>query len=152
MQMETLRPITAMKPAPQKANTCAWPRSKILVVDDDFASLMIIKRMLNGSYEIKTAGTGHDATKLLTTERFNLILMDIYLPGKSGIELTCEIRADKNNLNTNTPVLAMSATYKESIEKLCPQYGVFEEYLLKPIDDGILHAKIAQYVLPAHFE
>ena len=69
--------------------------AKILVVDDEPDLREILKVMLEGAgHEVTVAGDGHAATRLLGTERVDLILTDIFMPGKDGLETIMEIRRD----------------------------------------------------------
>ncbi|MBI1963385.1 MAG: response regulator [Candidatus Rokubacteria bacterium] len=69
--------------------------AKILVVDDEPDICEILKEMLEGDgHAVTVAGDGHAATRLLDTERVDLILTDIFMPGKDGLETIMEIRRD----------------------------------------------------------
>ena len=69
--------------------------AKILVVDDEPDIREILKVMLEGDgHAVTVAGDGHAATRLLDTERVDLILTDIFMPGKDGLETIMEIRRD----------------------------------------------------------
>ena len=68
----------------------------ILVVDDDDGIRDLVKQYLNqNNYLVTTANSAEDAQKKIGIIKFDLIVLDIMMPGKSGLEFT------KNNKNKN---------------------------------------------------
>jgi len=66
---------------------------KILVVDDDELVLIALEALLAPSgYEITTASNGDEALKKLTQKKFDLMILDILMPGMNGFELCEKIR------------------------------------------------------------
>lgn len=82
----------------------AGPGKKILVVDDDELTREFFKRLLQ-EYTITTAATGEESVYMVGRERFDLVLLDIKMPGMDGIETLRQIRALKPGL----PVIMISA-------------------------------------------
>lgn len=81
-------------------------RAKILVVDDNEDTRYLLDRMLrDAGYEVKTAIDGETALELVEKESFDLIIADVMLPGKSGVQITWEMREK----GIQTPVVAMTA-------------------------------------------
>lgn len=104
---------------------------KILVVDDDFISLEVLKAMLS-HYDatIFTAQSGREAIDTALAERPNLILLDHELPDMNGIEAYCEIAAE---LGKNTPAAAMITGHDYSqMRAACVEAGI-EHHLQKPV-------------------
>ena len=70
----------------------------ILVVDDDDRIRDLVKQYLNeNNFLVTTANNAEDANKKIEVVKFDLIVLDIMMPGKSGLEFTQE---NKNTLNT----------------------------------------------------
>jgi len=102
--------------------------ASILIVDDD---RLILTGLANGlderGYVVHKAATGEEAVALADTARPDLILMDIRLPGISGIEAARLIR-DK----VNVPVIFLSAIDDEEVVRVAIALGSIN-YLVKPI-------------------
>jgi diguanylate cyclase (GGDEF)-like protein len=67
-------------------------RPKVLVVDDEPANVELLVRMLRRRYDVRTAGSGPEALKILETERFAAILSDQRMPEMSGTQFLAEAR------------------------------------------------------------
>jgi len=81
---------------------------KILHVEDDWASIIYVRKCLSGISDLKQVKTGDEALKLVQNEQFDLILMDINIRGKlNGLEVTEKIRNFTNY--ENTPIIAVTA-------------------------------------------
>ena len=78
---------------------------KILIVDDEVQIRESLKIFLErNGYTISVAADGAEALNIISSETFNLVVMDIIMPEKDGVELLVEIRKDYKNL----PVIAMT--------------------------------------------
>ena len=79
--------------------------ARVLVIDDneDFRSLLCIALEAEG-FEVDTAADGHDAAERLESRPANLVLTDIFMPGKEGIETISELR----KRFPGVPIIAMS--------------------------------------------
>ena len=99
----------------------------ILIVDDDKSIRYSLKRMMEGKYSILTAQNGEEALKRVKESFPDLILMDIKMPGRSGIDVLREIKL----IDPKSPVIIMTAygTTETAIEAM--KYGAFD-YILKP--------------------
>ena len=114
-------------------------RKHILVVDDDFRMLKLIKRYLDDSYDIATAINGKVALKFLESKMTNLILLDYEMPGENGPEVLEKLRA--NPVTNQIPVIFLTGINDrkkiQQVLALKPQ-----GYLLKPID----HDKLVEAI------
>jgi two-component system response regulator MtrA len=100
---------------------------KILVVDDDEAILAVVGAILSAKgFEVLTNSTGLDIPALAKQYSPDVILLDIRLPGKSGIEVCREIKA-----LADVPVILFSAHSDE--EKALRDSGA-EAFIQKPFD------------------
>ena len=101
--------------------------SRILIVDDNLEIREIIHILLEGEgYEIKEAGDGQQALELTEKLDFDLIILDIMMPGLNGYQTCVEIRK-----NSNAPILFLSARTKDSDKTLGFSSGG-DDYLAKP--------------------
>ena len=99
----------------------------ILIVDDDKSIRYSLKRMMEGKYSILTAQNGEEALERVKESSPDLILMDIKMPGRSGIDVLREIKL----IDPKSLVIIMTAygTTETAIEAM--KYGAFD-YILKP--------------------
>ena len=99
----------------------------ILIVDDDKSIRYSLKRMLEGPYTILTAQNGEEALEQVREHSPDLVIMDIKMPGKTGIEVLREIK----RIDAKSPVILMTAygTTETAIEAM--KYGAFD-YIVKP--------------------
>ncbi len=99
----------------------------ILVVDDDKSIRYSLKRMLEGNFSILTAQNGEEALNRIKENPPDLIIMDIKMPGRNGIDVLKEIKS----IDPKSLVIMMTAygTTETAIEAM--KYGAFD-YILKP--------------------
>lgn len=98
---------------------------RILVVDDEPQIRRIMRAVLvTKGYEVAEAESGENALKLVSSERYDLMLLDINMPGISGIEVCREVRR-----SSDIPIVIMSAG--EEIKAQALNAGA-NDYLKKP--------------------
>ena len=113
-------------------------KAHILVVDDDEGIRSLVKKYLNeNNFLITTAKDAEDAFEKITIIKFDLIILDIMMPGKSGLDF---IKQNKKDLN-DTPVILLTARGEpnERIEGL--EIGA-DDYLPKPFEPKELILRI----------
>lgn len=113
-------------------------KKRVLVVDDEQLILKIISDILTKEgYEVVVANNCEKATEYLRTSRIDVVLSDIKMPVKSGIDLLEEIKKKDPNI----PVILMTgfASLETAVEAV--QNGAFD-YLIKPLDYGKLRSVI----------
>ena len=99
----------------------------ILVVDDDDGIRELVKKYLSeNNFLITTANSAEDAKEKISIIKFDLIVLDIMMPGKSGLEFTSE---NKDNINTPIILLTAKGESNERVEGL--EVGA-DDYLPKP--------------------
>jgi len=109
----------------------------ILVVDDDEGIRSLVKKYLNeNKYLITTSESAEDALKKVKIIKFDLIVLDIMMPGKSGLEF---IQENKNNLETPVILLTAKGQADERVEGL--EIGA-DDYLPKPFEPKELLLRI----------
>ena len=113
----------------------------ILVVDDDDGIRSLVKKYLNeNDYLVTTANSAEDANEKINIIKFDLIILDIMMPGKSGLEFIQE-----NQMKLKTPVILLTAKGQanERIEGL--EVGA-DDYLPKPFEPKELILRIQNII------
>ena len=109
----------------------------ILVVDDDDGIRSLVKKFLNeNNYLVTTADSAEDASDKIKIIKFDLIVLDIMMPGKNGLEF---VEENKKNLDTPIILLTAKGEVKERIEGL--EVGA-DDYLPKPFEPKELILRI----------
>ncbi|WP_299582825.1 PAS domain-containing hybrid sensor histidine kinase/response regulator [uncultured Sunxiuqinia sp.] len=115
---------------------------KILFADDDEYNLLLAETVLsNWKADYELARNGKEAASLLHASAYDIVLLDIHMPHKNGLEVVSEIRNDARNPNFDTKVLAVTANVLKSDINLYMDHG-FDGYVLKPFKETELYNKI----------
>ena len=112
-------------------------KAHILVVDDDDRIRELVKQYLNDNdYLVTTSNDAEDAKKKVDIIKFDLIVLDIMMPGQSGLEFT-----DENKKKIDTPIILLTAKGEatDRIEGL--EIGA-DDYLAKPFEPKELILRI----------
>ncbi|KAB2836327.1 response regulator [bacterium] len=118
-------------------------KRKVLVVDDDPQIRKILERMLIGpSYDVRTAVDGLTALSQVKEDPPDLVILDIMMPGMSGIEVCRQIR--ETNPEHPIQVLMLSAKDSQADRRRALEYGA-NDYVTKPFHIASLVRKI-QYM------
>jgi CheY-like chemotaxis protein len=120
------------------------PARRILVVDDLPANRDLVGAILAPfGHEVSEAGGGAEAVEICHHTVFDLILMDLQMPGMDGFAAARAIRSIAEP-NHRTPILALSANVLPEHLKACRAAGM-DGHIGKPIDLGELLAKVAEW-------
>ena len=111
---------------------------RILLVEDD---KMIAEAVSNGlktaRYAVDWVNNGNTAEQALNSQQYDLVLLDLGLPGQNGLQVLKHLRQDKNN----TPVLIVTA--RDDLDsRLAGLDGGADDYIIKPFDLSELLARI----------
>jgi heavy metal response regulator len=111
---------------------------RILVVDDDRRLCAVIKRgLLEEAYAVDLAYDGEEGAYLAEVNPYDLVILDIMLPNKDGIQVCHELRAKK----VNTPILMLTA--KDTVEDRVKGLDTgADDYLVKPFAFSELLARV----------
>ena len=113
----------------------------ILIVDDDDGIRSLVKKYLNeNNYLITTSDSAEDASKKIEIIKFDLIILDIMMPGKSGLEF---IKDNEKKLETPIILLTAKGGADERIEGL--EIGA-DDYLPKPFEPKELILRIKNII------
>jgi two-component system, OmpR family, alkaline phosphatase synthesis response regulator PhoP len=113
---------------------------KILIADDEQDILEFVSYNLqNEGYEVLTASNGSDAVDIAKKNTPHLIILDVMMPKKSGIE-ACEILRSQEQFD-NTIIIFLTALHDETIHVKGLEVGA-DDYISKPISPKILVSKV----------
>ncbi|MDD2882336.1 MAG: response regulator [Rhodoferax sp.] len=115
-------------------------QSLLLLVDDLAANLHVLVAGLKNNFRLKTATGGAQALELLARlqELPQLVVLDVKMPGMSGIEMLGHLRADPRT--ADIPVILLSADTSEQNELAGLNLGA-DDYLVKPVSPHVLAAR-----------
>jgi len=116
---------------------------KILCVDDEPINLMIIEvNLMAEGYEVFKAENGTEALRMVKEIKPQLVLLDIMMPGISGIDTLREIK----KIDPDVPVIMVSGVTDEETAKSAIELGAYD-YVTKPIDFSYLNTTILMKLL-----
>jgi len=129
------------------------PPLRILLAEDNAVNQKLVVRLLERrGHEVVVAGNGHEALAALDKEPFDLVLMDVQMPGMDGFEATAEIRAREACQpacrNRRLPIIAMTAHAMRGDEERCLAAGM-DAYVAKPIQPNQLFGTIESVLAPS---
>ncbi|HLP17663.1 MAG TPA: response regulator transcription factor [Bacteroidota bacterium] len=111
--------------------------SILLVEDEKRLARSVERQLIRAGYDVALAFDGVTASQMITSQEFHLVLLDLNLPQKSGLEVLRELRTQ----SYTTPVLILSA--RDGIEDRIQGLEIgADDYLTKPFDSGELFARI----------
>jgi class 3 adenylate cyclase len=114
--------------------------SKILLVDDNASNRdLLSRRLVREGYQVTAAEHGAAALALTAAAAFDLVLLDLMMPGMSGFEVLCRLKS--NATTRHIPVIMISALDELDSTVRCIEAGA-EDYLHKPFNPILLRARI----------
>ena len=117
-------------------------KKNILLVEDNKINQMITQKMLEKrGISCKIIDNGEDAIHEIKDNNYDLILMDVHLPGINGTEATSEIR----KFNTQTPIIALTAISLNENREMLLSYGM-NEVITKPFEPEHFYNVITKYL------
>ncbi len=121
------------------------PRLRVLVVDDDPTSLLLASAVLSDhGHAVQTAETGEDALARLAAGDFDVVVLDIWLPGLDGYAMARRIRARWSPVrNPDIPIVAITAYSMPGDLAQCLRAGM-DGYIIKPYTPNDLLRAVAQ--------
>ncbi len=117
----------------------------VLVVDDNAESLRLLEAVLAPlGARVVTADSGSAAVRLLESEEFAVVLLDVQMPGMDGFETSASIRGREQNRSIPIIFLTGMSTNPEHVFRGYEAGAV--DYIVKPFDPVILRSKVAVFV------
>ncbi|MEH7076513.1 response regulator transcription factor [Neobacillus drentensis] len=112
---------------------------RILIVEDEVRISQLLKMYLvRESYDVNVADNGDDGLSCVLQENYDLIILDVFMPGKDGFTVLEEIRKCKQ-----TPVIMLSAQSGENERNRGFQLGA-NEFISKPFSPGAVLTKVKE--------
>ena len=141
--LEAQRAAQAPLPPVQEA---AVRGRRVLLVEDNAVNREVAQLLLEGhGVLVDGAASGPEALALFEQRRYDAILMDIQMPGMSGLEATARIRAHAEPARAATPILALTANaFRADAEKY--HAAGMNDTLPKPFDEAELLSKLASLI------
>ena len=144
-------------PVTETVEDTGHPR-RILMVEDDEKDLKVFKRQLDTpEYQLETVKSGADALDVVRSRPFDLILLDVLLPGVNGFEICRRIKEMDHAKDTQVVLITCLTDLENKIKGV--ESGA-DDYLVKPIDPRELQARVKALLkkktyldsLHAHYE
>jgi len=110
----------------------------VLVIDDNEDIRLLLKEFFdNDGFEVSEAANGEEGLDLLKRQRFDLLLIDIMMPGKDGFEILQELE----NLSINVPAIVITGNGSTEYAAEAKRLGAFE-YIEKPLNLSLLRVVV----------
>jgi two-component system phosphate regulon response regulator OmpR len=117
-------------------------KTRILVVDDDLRMRDLLVRYLGGEgYEVKAAADAAAMDKLLARERYDLVVLDLMLPGEDGLSICRRLRKE-NAAQGASPAIIMLTAKGDDVDRIVGLEMGADDYLPKPFNPRELLARI----------
>ncbi len=111
----------------------------LLVEDDERIARFVAKGLRENAYAVDVAANGEDALYQAEINTYDLIILDVMIPGKNGFEVCRELRANGANL----PILMLTA--RDAVEdRIAGLDTGADDYLTKPFEFGELLARLSK--------
>lgn len=119
-----------------------WKALKILLAEDNVVNQRLAKRLLEkDGHSVVVVANGRAALSALEQASFDVILMDVQMPGLNGYEATERIRAKEETTGSHIPIIALTAHAMAGDHEKCLEAGM-DAYVAKPIRVEALYAAI----------
>ena len=116
--------------------------AKILVADDEMdVGLIVTERLRRNGHEVDYASNGNQAVQRVDEQVYNLLILDVHMPGHTGYQV-CEY-SKKSEKNSRTPVLMISAFPEEQSTW---RQSHADAFLAKPFETGQLVAEVDRLI------
>jgi len=138
--LSRVHPVPARRHAPEPTTAAVAGRRRLLLVEDEAPIRELLRLHLSiAGFDIEEAADGADALERARTERFDLIVLDVMVPGLDGITLCRAIRSQSANMAS--AVLILTARGSEADKVLGLESGA-DDYLTKPFSIREMVARV----------
>jgi PAS domain S-box-containing protein len=116
----------------------------VLLAEDNPVNALLARELLRRrGHDVTAVTTGDAAVRACAEHRFDLVIMDLHMPGLDGIEATRQIRAaERSQGKASVPIFALTADALETGRRACQEAGM-DGFLTKPVDPADLDAFLA---------
>lgn len=115
--------------------------STILIIDDEVSFIESLSILLKDDFNVLTALNGTDGLSVVKDQKLSLVLLDLHMPGMSGVEVLKKIR----DINPDLPVIVITGKGCYEWAKICANLNV-QGFMEKPVDIEELVKKINEWV------
>jgi DNA-binding NtrC family response regulator len=114
----------------------------VLIVDDEAILRESLRDYLRDTYQVVTAGTGEEALELIEKQDFDILVIDVRLPGKTGLQVLREVKESKPYVKSI--VITAYPSTESAVEAM--KLGA-ADYLIKPVEPDNLERLIRETLL-----
>lgn len=116
----------------------------VLLIDDNESILSLSRAALErDGYVVFSALTGAEGLQHMSLQKFNLVLLDLKLPDRSGVDVLSDIKA--NPLHQETPVVIITSSSEMSSVQECLKLGAID-YMIKPLNTNLLRHRVQENI------
>jgi sigma-B regulation protein RsbU (phosphoserine phosphatase) len=136
-----LRPgIDFTSPSPRSATPSRIADGHLLIADDDASNReMLARRLQRQGYRVSLANSGLDVLRMARAQKFDLVLLDMIMPGLDGYQVLTRMKSDP--ALSDIPIIIISSLDQENNVARCIEAGA-EDYVGKPFNSIFLRARI----------
>jgi len=132
--------IDFTSPSPRSATPTRVAEGHLLVADDDASNReMLARRLQRQGYRVSLASSGLEVLRLVRAQKFDLVLLDMIMPGLDGYQVLTRMKSDP--AMADIPVIIISSLDQENNVARCIEAGA-EDYVGKPFNSVFLRARI----------
>lgn len=141
----TLRPGPPPPPEDDRVALTRFSGIRVLLVEDNPVGALLASTLLKREgCAVETAASGHEALDALKRARYDLVFMDMRMPGMDGCSAARAIRARGDE----TPIVALTANAFAEDRRACLEAGM-DDHLVKPLEPDALRASLARWTKTA---
>jgi len=128
----------------ERARLAAGPGARVLLAEDNPINAMLARALLEREgCVVDQARTGPEAVEAALTRAYDLILLDLRMPGMGGVEAAAAMRWQ----GVRAPIAALTADAFEDARRACLDAGM-DDFLTKPLEPAALHALLGRLLRP----
>jgi sigma-B regulation protein RsbU (phosphoserine phosphatase) len=132
--------VDFISPAPEASRGLPVTEAHLLVADDDPANReMLARRLRRQGYQVSLASSGLEVLRLVRGQQFDLVLLDMIMPGLDGYQVLTRMKSDP--ALAHIPVIIISSLDQENSVARCIEAGA-EDYVGKPFNAVFLRARL----------
>ena len=146
-EMFETTPMTSIASKPWPAEASDTDGSRVLLVEDQpLAARMAVRLLTDLGCHAEHAPDGQQALALVSSQPFDLILMDIGLPDQSGLDVTRHIRQLADQAKAEIPIIALTGHMASDKRQSCLEAGM-QDMLTKPLTNLAVENLLATYIV-----
>jgi CheY-like chemotaxis protein len=126
---------------PQRAAAPSGALRILVAEDDEFSAQLMVELLAGRGHKVQVSTNGRDAAALAAPESFDILFLDLHMPGMDGFEVARVIRERERVVAGHLPIVALTARSRKEDHARCLAAGM-DEFLTKPIRRPDLFAAI----------